>query len=175
MPHDDGTTRSNVVQRAPPAVSRGAAPFAAPLPTDDRATQPVGIRRLSAKPRSRCPGRPGDPCCRPDPVSRAALLALRYGPSDPRNRLPSHSPKPASDGGAEADPNLFADLRAYPIGRRLCPASRIPAAQGAASTGHPTVDRRKRSAGLPESRTPGSSLEILQITNFSITFQILQP
>ncbi len=25
MPHDDGTTRSNVVQRAPPAVSRGAA------------------------------------------------------------------------------------------------------------------------------------------------------
>ena len=46
MPHDDGTTRSNVVQRAPPAVSRGAAPFAAPLPTDDRAAQPVGIRGL---------------------------------------------------------------------------------------------------------------------------------
>ena len=31
MPHDDGTTRSEVVQRAPPAVSCGAAPIAAPL------------------------------------------------------------------------------------------------------------------------------------------------
>ena len=115
------------------------------------------------------------PCCRPDSIPRATLLALRYGPSDPRNRLPGYSPKPASDGGAEIDPDLFADLRAYPIGRRLCPASRVPAAQRASPTGHPPVDRRKRSAGLPESRTPGTSLETLQITNFSITFQVLQP